>query len=152
MMKLRRLIGSGDKIGLLVLPFLIGGLMLNLAFPPLFGVGGPSTLLTVVSIVMLVPGVVIWLWSVVLILEHVPRGELITNGPYAWVKHPLYTAVALLVLPWLGFLLNTWLGAVLGLVLYIGDRLFAPEEEAGLAKSFGSRWEAYRHRVKIPWA
>ena len=91
-MNVRRLIGTGDKIGLLVLPFLIGGLILNLAFPSLFGVGGPSTALTVVSIVMLVPGVVIWLWSVVLILEHVPRGELITNGPYAWVKHPLYTA------------------------------------------------------------
>lgn len=151
-MQLRRLVGSGDRIGLLVLPFLIGGFILNLAFPTLFGVGGPSTPLRVVSIVILIPGVTIWLWSVLLILRHVPRGELITSGPYAWVKHPLYTAVALLVLPWLGFLLNTWLGAALGLVLYIGDRLFAPVEEAALARSFGTRWEAYRNSVKMPWA
>jgi protein-S-isoprenylcysteine O-methyltransferase Ste14 len=151
-MNLRRLVGSGDKIGLLVLPFLIGGLILNVAFPSRFDVGGPSTVLRVVSILVLIPGIAIWIWSAALILTNVPRGELITGGPYAWVKHPLYTGVALLVLPWIGFLLDTWLGAVLGLVLYVGDRIFAPEEEAALAKSFGTRWEAYRSRVKIPWA
>ena len=32
----------------------------------------------------------------------------------SWMKHPLYTIVALLVLPWIGFLLNTWLGALIG--------------------------------------
>jgi len=68
------------------------------------------------------------------------------------VKPPLYTSVALLVLPWIGFLLNTWLGAALGIVLYAGDRIFAPEEEAALARSFGTRWETYRRAVKIPWA
>jgi protein-S-isoprenylcysteine O-methyltransferase Ste14 len=47
-------------------------------------------------------------------LRKVPRRELITNGPYAIVKHPLYTGVALLVLPWIGFISNTWLGAVIG--------------------------------------
>ncbi len=60
---------------------------------------------------MLVPGLAIWLWSVILILANVPRGRLITGGPYGWVKHPLYAAVALLVLPWAGFRLDTWLCA-----------------------------------------
>jgi protein-S-isoprenylcysteine O-methyltransferase Ste14 len=146
------LVGSGDKIGLFVLPFLIGGVILNIAYPSIFDVGGPSTLLRVVSILVLIPGVAIWIWSAVLILTNVPRGELITSGPYALMKHPLYTGVALLVVPWIGFLLNTWLGAVLGIALYVGDRIFAPEEEAALSKTFGSRWEAYRSSVKIPWA
>lgn len=151
-MNLRRLVGSGDKIALLLLPFLLGGLVLNVAFPSLFDVGGPPNGLRVVSILVLIAGVATWGWCVVLILAHVPRGELITSGPYALVKHPLYTSVALLVLPWIGFLLNTWLGAALGLVLYAGDRMFAPEEEADLAKSFGTRWEAYLRAVKMPWA
>lgn len=149
---LRRLVGSGDKIGLLVLPFLIGGSILNLAFPSVFEVGGPPTILRVVSILVLIPGVTIWAWSVILILRNVPRGELITSGPYVLVKHPLYTSVALLVLPWLGFLLNTWLGAALGAVLYAADRIFAPEEEAALSRTFGARWDAYSRRVKLPWA
>jgi protein-S-isoprenylcysteine O-methyltransferase Ste14 len=148
---LRRLVGSGDRIGLLLLPFLVGGLILNVAFPSLFAVGGPPTALRVFSIVVLIPGVLVWIWSVVLILRNVPRGELITSGPYGWVKHPLYTGVALLVLPWIGFLLNSWLGAALGLVLYVGARIYAPEEEASLARSFGDRWDAYRRRVLLPW-
>jgi protein-S-isoprenylcysteine O-methyltransferase Ste14 len=150
-MNLQRLIGSGEKIGLLVLPFLIGGLILNVALPSLFSVGGPSTLLRVVSIVVLIPGVTIWIWSVILILIKVPRGELITSGPFALVKHPLYTGAALLVLPWIGFLLNTWLGVVLGIVLYVGTRLFAPEEEADLSQRFGARWDAYRGKVMLGW-
>jgi protein-S-isoprenylcysteine O-methyltransferase Ste14 len=88
---------------------------------------------------------------VVLILTKVPRGELITNGPYALVKHPLFTSVALLVLPWLGFLLNTWLGALIGIVLYIGSRISAPAEEASLSETFGAQWDAYCSAVKMPW-
>ena len=67
------------------------------------------------------------------------------------VKHPLYTAVALLVLPWLGFLVNTWLGAALGAVMYVGTRMFAPAEEAALAKAKGKAWTDYTRAVKIPW-
>jgi protein-S-isoprenylcysteine O-methyltransferase Ste14 len=148
---LKRLVGSGDKIGLLLLPFLVGGLILNVAFPEFFAVGGPPAWLAAISAVVLVFGGVIWLWSVYLILTRVPRGELITSGPYRLMKHPLYTGVALLVLPWAGFLLNTWLGVVLGIVLYVGDRLYAPEEEAGLAATFGRRWEAYSRSVLLPW-
>jgi protein-S-isoprenylcysteine O-methyltransferase Ste14 len=107
--------------------------------------------LLLLSIVLLVPGTVIWGWSVAAILTKVPRGELITNGPYALVKHPLYTGVALLVLPWAGFLLDTWLGALLGAVVYLGSRLFSPNEEAELAQAFGPAWDDYRRKVKIPW-
>jgi protein-S-isoprenylcysteine O-methyltransferase Ste14 len=76
---------------------------------------------------------------------------LITRGPYALVKHPLYTGVALLVLPWGGFLLNTWLGAVLGVVVYCGSRMFSPSEESELARTFGPAWDDYRRNVRIPW-
>jgi protein-S-isoprenylcysteine O-methyltransferase Ste14 len=86
-----------------------------------------------------------------LILRKVPRKELITNGPYSAVKHPLYTGVALLVLPWVGFLCNTWLGAVIGIILYIGSRLFAPAEEAELSQTFGAKWDEYRKTVRLPW-
>jgi protein-S-isoprenylcysteine O-methyltransferase Ste14 len=150
-MRLRALVGSGDRIGMLTLPFLIVGLVLNIMFPSLFGVGGPSTALKLISILMLIPGVTIWIWSVVLILTKIPQGKLITTGPYALVKHPLYTGVALLVLPWIGFLLNTWLGVVVGGILYIGSRTFSPEEEKALSKAFGATWDEYCNKVVVPW-
>lgn len=149
--KLRVLVGSGEKIGLLVVPVLVIGLVLNIATPSWFSVGGPSIILTVISILFLIPGVIIWLWSVALILIRVPQGKLISTGPYALVKHPLYTGVALLVLPWVGFLLNTWLGAVIGAVLYIASRIFSPEEDQALSKTFGAAYGEYRKSVKMPW-
>ena len=150
-MKLKILVGNGRKIGLLVLPFLVAGAVLNILFPAVFVVGGPQLWLTVLSAVMLIPGVVLWFWSVWLILTKIPKKELITTGPYALMKHPLYTGVALLVLPWVGFLLNTWLGALIGIVVYIGSRLFSPEEEQILAKIFGEKWTAYSEKVLLPW-
>ena len=150
-MKLKVLVGSGDRIGLLTLPFLIIGLILNILFPSAFHVGGPPIALKVISIILLIPGVIIWIWSVVLILTKVPKEELITYGPYSLVKHPLYTGVALLVLPWLGFLLNTWLGALIGVILYIASRIFSRQEEETLSKIFGATWDEYCNKVRIPW-
>jgi protein-S-isoprenylcysteine O-methyltransferase Ste14 len=150
-MRLKVLVGSGHRIMLLTLPFLAAGLVLNIMFPSWFSVGGPPLVLKAISVAMLVPGVIIWIWSVALILTKVPRQELITTGPYSLVKHPLYTGVALLVLPWAGFLLNTWLLVLVGVVLYMGSRAFAPEEERGLSKDFGPAWDEYCTKVKIAW-
>ncbi len=150
-MNVRALVGSGDRIGLVTLPFLVVGVVLNIAFPSLFTIGGPPTWLGVLSVLVLLVGVVNWAWCVYLLLTRAPRRKLITNGPYAVVKHPLYTGAALLVLPWLGFLLNTWLGAAIGIVLYVASRIFAPVEEVELAQTFGGAWDAYTAEVKLPW-
>jgi protein-S-isoprenylcysteine O-methyltransferase Ste14 len=150
-MKLETLVGSGKKIGIFTLPFLIAGIILNVLYPQFFQVGGPGNTLKWVSIAILAPGVIIWIWSVVLILVKVPRNELITTGPYALMFHPLYTSVALLVLPWIGFLLNTLLGLFIGLVLYLGSRIWSPDEEKTLAEIFGESWEKYRLKVLLPW-
>lgn len=149
--RLRALVGSGDVIALFTLPFLIGGLILNIASPSIFDVGGPPAALAIVCIVALVSGVALWLWSVALILARVPRGELITTGPYALMKHPIYTSVALLVIPPVGLLLNTWLGVAIGAVVFAGSRMFAPAEEAELQRTFGAAWDDYARRVRVPW-
>lgn len=151
MTTLKALVGAGDKIALFILPFVVVGLGLNVASPSAFEVGGPSDLLRTISIVLLILGVVIWLWSVALVLTKARRGELITGGPYAWMKHPIYTSVALLVLPWAGFLLDTWVGALIGIGLYLGARRYVPQEEASLAATFGPAWDEYAHTVKLPW-
>ena len=150
-MQLKQLVGSGDRIMLLVLPVLVLGVIFNVLFPSFFAVGGPPKLLLAISVVVLVIGTAVWAWTVVLILTRVPKNQLITQGPYALVKHPLYTGVALLVLPWIGFLLNTWLGIAIGAALYVGSRLYSPREEEMLAQAFGAAWEEYCRKVKIPW-
>jgi protein-S-isoprenylcysteine O-methyltransferase Ste14 len=150
-MKLKVLVGNGRKIGLFTLPFLIVGISLNVLYPEFFRVNGTSGLLFWISFLFLIVGFINWIWTVVLILTKIPRKQLITTGPYAIVKHPLYAGVALLVLPWAGFMLNTWLGVVLGIVVYIGSRIYSPEEEKFLSRIFGIEWENYSKKVKLPW-
>jgi hypothetical protein len=40
---------------------------------------------------------------------------------------------------------------LVGIVLYLGSRRFAREEEAELSKAFGARWDDYCRTVMIPW-
>jgi protein-S-isoprenylcysteine O-methyltransferase Ste14 len=150
-MSLKTLVGSGDKIAIATLPVVAAGLILNVAFPSFFSVGGPPSWLAAISIAVSVVGVTIWLWSVALILSKVPHHELIETGPFRLMKHPIYTSVSLLVIPWVGFLLNTWLGVVIGVVMYMATRRFGPEEERYLAETFGPEWDAYRRMVFFPW-
>ena len=98
-LRLGALIGSGDRIGAFVLPFVLVGVALNIAFPEAFSVGRTPLWLQAVSAFVLAVGVAVWAWSVLLILTKVRAGELVTTGPYLLVKHPLYTSVAVLVLP-----------------------------------------------------
>ena len=101
-MNVRALVGSGDRIGLVTLPFLVVGVVLNIAFPTVFTVGGPPRWLGVLSVLLLLVGVVNWGWCVPPPHQGAARRanhERAVRGGEA----PLYTGAALLVLPWLGF-------------------------------------------------
>ena len=150
-MKLNALAGNARKIGLLTLPLMIAGISLNIIFPDFFIVNDSSGSLFWISLLLLIFGIINWIWTVSLILKKIPKKQLITTGPYAIVKHPLYVGVALLVLPWVGFIFNTWLGVVLGIIVYIGSRMFSPEEEKLLSRTFGVEWEEYSKKVMLPW-
>jgi protein-S-isoprenylcysteine O-methyltransferase Ste14 len=151
-MKLSNLVGSGSKIGLFSLPFIIIALFLNIISPSLFRLPELPPLLKGIFVLILIIGIINWIWSVGLILVNVPQNKLITTGPYSIVKHPLYTGVALLVLPALGFLFSSTLGLFIGLIVYFVSRLFSPSEEKVLAQTFGSSaWESFLHQLKLPW-
>ena len=147
---LKLLTGSGDKIGPFVLPFIILGFILNFIFPSLFPLP-KSHLLNTFGLILLILGLIVCLWSQILILTNVPKKQLITKGPYVLVKHPLYTGASFLVLPALGFILHNWLGLVFGSILYIATRMYRPEEEKRMKKEFGEKYEKYAKGVLLPW-
>jgi len=147
---LKLLTGSGDNIGPFVLPFIILGFILNFIFPSLFTIP-KSHLLTIFGLILLILGLIVCLWSQILIFIHVPKKQLIITGPYVLVKHPLYTGASFLVLPALGFILNNWLGLLFGIILYIATRIYRPEEEKRMKKEFGEKYETYSKGVLLPW-
>jgi protein-S-isoprenylcysteine O-methyltransferase Ste14 len=73
--------------------------------------------------------------------------QLVTEGPYRWVRHPLYT-VALLMFFSLGLMAASWL-----IMLYsaAGVAIFRwvviPKEELRLVQTFGQDYQAYQSQT-----
>jgi protein-S-isoprenylcysteine O-methyltransferase Ste14 len=132
------------------LPFMLAGIAANIAWPAAFRLGA-GLAGTIVGAVLLAGGIPLWLAAVVQVLVLVPKKKLITTGPFAIALHPIYTAVALLVLPGCGLLLDSWVGLAAGAALYIPSRIFSPEEERNLARRFPEEYPAYRAKVLLPW-
>ena len=149
-MNIKNLVGAGDAIMGFTLPFALIGIILNVVYPQFFTMhlGLPGKIL---GGVFLIAGVPLWLISVVQVLTYVPRNKLITSGPYALVRHPLYVSVALLVLPGVGFVLDMWAAIALGIVLYLFSRFFSVREDKHLNDSFPGEYQWYRLKVLIPW-
>jgi protein-S-isoprenylcysteine O-methyltransferase Ste14 len=73
--------------------------------------------------------------------------QLITNGPYRFLRHPAYTGMLMI---FFGFLLGigTWLGALLGLILIGIAVLYRINvEEKVLAENFGNEYHDYMKRT-----
>jgi protein-S-isoprenylcysteine O-methyltransferase Ste14 len=149
-MNIKILVGAGDKIMLITLPFAVGGIVLNILYPHFFqlhlGLIG-----IFVGAVLLAVGIPFWLFSVIQMIRYVPQNKLITKGAFGVILHPIYTSVAILVIPGLGFIFDTWIGLAIGAILYIISRIFRGQEDKKLNGIFGEEYQTYRSKVLISW-
>src|SRR5690349_22681495 len=72
--------------------------------------------------------------------------QLVTTGPYRWVRHPLYTIGSSLFLAF-GTMADNWFIMVLGLLAFIGMAIRTPKEEANLIEKFGDEYREYMKRT-----
>jgi protein-S-isoprenylcysteine O-methyltransferase Ste14 len=90
-------------------------------------------------------------WSIT--LEIRDQHELVSNGPYAFVRHPMYTSFLLMGIGQ-AFLLSNWVGGLAGLVGFaVLFCLRVDEEERMMLEAFGSQYRAYMEKTKriIPY-
>jgi protein-S-isoprenylcysteine O-methyltransferase Ste14 len=106
-------------------------------------------------------GGVLFLWGVVEMLRaarHLERGStthtmdapatLVTDGPFARSRNPMYVAMALALVGVAAALGSVWaLGGPLAFV-WVLHRSIVPWEEERLAAAFGETYAAYRARVR----
>ena len=72
--------------------------------------------------------------------------ELITAGPYRWLRHPMY--LGLIVFPLgVGLVFGSWIGVASPLLLIGVFAWRIRDEEKLLRQEFGDRWEAYCQRT-----
>lgn len=99
---------------------------------------------------------VLWLWAFATLLYQksynlFPRvrlkAKLIVQGPYHFLRHPIYTAMLLLAL---GFLINgfSWWRIIIFLFLLVVTILKLKLEEKFLIKHFGKDYLDYQKKTK----
>jgi protein-S-isoprenylcysteine O-methyltransferase Ste14 len=101
----------------------------------------------VVGLLVVVAGVLIRMWAVGHLRLEGSERTLVTTGPYAYVRHPMYVAHALIGLG--AALLAESVPAliVIPAVTCVLYRLIVPAEEMRLRAVFGDAYDAYRARV-----
>ena len=120
-----------------------------------FNIGVTGVAAQYVGLIIMVAGFLLrsWaLWRLGRFFSRVVQIEsghqLITNGPYRFLRHPAYTGMLMI---FFGFLLgiSTWLGALLGLILIGVAVLYRINiEERVLTENFGNEYRAY---IKRTW-
>ena len=149
-MNIKRIVGAGDKIMGLTIPFALVGIVLNILYPQYFRLHS-GLVGIIIGTTFLIIGLPFWLISVVQILVYIPKNKLITKGPFAILLHPIYTSVAIFVIPGISLIFDTWVGLGIGTILYIISRFFRGQEEKALHSIFPEEYHTYRSKVKIPW-
>ena len=103
-------------------------------------------LFTVVCAGVCLLGVIWFNRSLDLIKVHLLDGknELITSGPFAYVRHPLYSTLVMTIPPLMVVWLSDLLFFVPWLLIVVVAHLLVRVEERGLVEAFGEEYERYR--------
>jgi protein-S-isoprenylcysteine O-methyltransferase Ste14 len=138
--------GVGPLMALCWSPFLAGAIAVRLFAPPLasFGFDGARSVLGWSWTGL---GALFWAWTAVYFLRRFFSGELITGGPFAWSRNPIYASVIVFVVPGLALVWDAWPLLVADVALYLVFRRFIGREYAALARAFGSEYRRYEARV-----
>lgn len=107
----------------------------------------PYPLLAAVGVVMIAVALPIFISAFRAIDQAFPAGKLVTDGPYAICRNPIYAIWIILILPAIALLCNSWLMLSVPLVMYVATRLRIHHEEAYLEERFGQEYLDYRRRT-----
>lgn len=77
-----------------------------------------------------------------------PASALVTTGPYAFTRNPMYVSLALLTVAFALFLNTWWTVLLLVPTLVAVQRLVIVSEERYLRRRFGAEYDAYARRVR----
>lgn len=78
--------------------------------------------------------------------------QLVLQGPYSLVRHPIYTAHLLIALG-SAISFSTWLGYAAVASLFVGFQVKLAQEEELLLRCFPNEYSEYKAKVKalVPW-
>ena len=140
--------GIGPKLALLCLPYIILSLIVMRRYPEFFSLEFLDfPYVRVLGFVWLGAGILFWISSAISFLKHFKAGKLITKGPFALCRNPIYSSIIVFVLPSLALIFHSGLILTIPLVLYIGFKISIHGETNLLRRTFGEEYEIYEKSV-----
>lgn len=142
------LFGCGPKLALLCLPYIILSLVVMFTYPDFFDLKFLDNIYTrALGYVWLAFGIVFWIYSAVFFLKYFKPGQLITRGPFALCRNPIYSSIIVFIIPSLALIFHSGLTFSISLVLYIGFKISIHGETNVLRRIFGEEYDKYEKSV-----
>lgn len=142
------LFGCGPRLAILCLPYIILSLIVMIKYPEFFNLKFIDLpLFKVAGIVWLGLGLIFWVYSAAYFLKYFQPGKLITKGPFALCRNPIYSSIMVFIIPSLGIIFHSGLTLSIALVLYIGFKISIHGETSVLRKLFGEEYNVYEKSV-----
>jgi protein-S-isoprenylcysteine O-methyltransferase Ste14 len=142
------LFGCGPKLALLCLPYVILALIVMFKYPEFFDLKFLDlAYVKVLGFVWLGLGMIFWIYSALYFLKYFNPGNLITKGPFALCRNPIYSSIILFIIPSLALIFHSGLTLSISLVLYLGFKISIHGESILLRRIFGNDYEIYERSV-----
>lgn len=138
------LFGIGPKMGRIILPWLAVTIIITIIWPQCFWFVHPQPWwLLIIGIVILVAGLLLWMISGKMIVSLKNEPRLLTTGPYALCRNPLYLSMIMFVIPSIALIMNSLLVLTTSVVGYVMFRICISQECDEMHRIFGDEYEKY---------
>lgn len=142
------LFGCGPRLALICLPYVILSIIVMYKYPEFFNLRFLAlTYVKISGFILLGLGVIYWIYSAYFFLKYFKPGSLITKGPFALCRNPIYSSIIVFIIPSLALILHSGLIFSISIVLYIGFKISIHGEIIVLRRIFGEEYGKYEKSV-----
>jgi len=136
--------GIGPKFSIITILLGVLAGWLTGIYPDLFIITAiPYWCLVIIGFIFVVPGIVLYLFSLKVYNRGKKNNKLVVDGPYSVVRHPIYAAWILLICPGIILFFKSWLMFLIPLAAYISFKVCIHEEDDYLKNKFGQAYLDY---------
>ena len=137
--------GVGPRFALFSIIYGIFTIVLRLCCPTIFQMDFiPYWILAMIGFALILIGLLFKFIAVVTVHRAFNAGMLCTQGVFGLCRHPVYAAWIVFLVPGMMFLINSWIGLTVPLVMYILLRILVIKEEEYLEQKFGKEYLDYK--------
>ena len=118
--------------------------------------GGPKIYISLNAAIisfclLLLPYIAITWWSIWALAHGKKSQSLVTSGPYALARNPMYAAIIFILNPALGILFRSWFLLFAVIPVYFSWRACVRNEESDLVLKFGAAYNDYAKNTPRFW-